>query len=360
MPSTQKSLSVLRRSLTPNRPYHVQWFLTRRCNYRCRDCNVWREQQEESWELPAERIKEGLDVLRRLGVMEVVFSGGNPLLREDIGEILRYASRHFITTVYDNGSLAAKKIDDLRDVDFVAISLDTLNEEENDYVKGVPGAWRKALSALQTLREEGIPVAVSPTISGINLHEIIDFTRFFVERGLPVWYCLYGYDFSTEKKLFGIGRKNDEFEILDKEAMVKVCDTLMQMKEKHPGIFITNKTLTALKHFFLNGQRTWKCKALQSFFMVDYRGRVAGCHCVEPVASVFELPDLWDSPLFKKLRKEYNECNQCSYLCYIFYSLHASVLGNIGVLRDQWKNAKLLLNRSRNKSLIDEDMFKGL
>ena len=347
MPSTQRGLSILRRSLTPNRPYHVQWFLTRRCNYRCRDCNVWREQEEGAEELPADRVKEGLDVLRRLGAIEVVFSGGNPLLREDIGEILRYASRRFITTVYDNGSLAVKKMDALRDVDFVAISLDTLNEERNDYVKGVPGAWRKAMRALQILREEGISVAVSPTISGINLHEIVDFTRYFVDRGLPVWYCLYGYDFPAESKLFGIGRESDEFEIVDKKAMGKVCDVLMQMKKEHPGILITTKTLTALKRFFLDGQRTWSCRALQNFFMVDHLGRVAGCHCLRPVASVFELPDVWDSPLFKGLRKEYSKCNQCSYLCYIFYSLHGSVLGNIEVLRDQWRNAKLFLTQSR-------------
>ncbi|MEM2936007.1 MAG: hypothetical protein QW231_02395 [Candidatus Bathyarchaeia archaeon] len=44
MPSSRRDLSILRRALTPNRPYHVQWFLTRRCNYRCKGCDVWRRQ----------------------------------------------------------------------------------------------------------------------------------------------------------------------------------------------------------------------------------------------------------------------------------------------------------------------------
>jgi MoaA/NifB/PqqE/SkfB family radical SAM enzyme len=84
-----------------------------------------------------------LDILRELGVIEVVLSGGNPLLRDDIGEIIEYASRFFITTVYDNGSMAVEKIDDLHDADLVAISIDSLNPEKNDYVKGVKGAWHK-------------------------------------------------------------------------------------------------------------------------------------------------------------------------------------------------------------------------
>nr|NIQ07580.1 radical SAM protein [Candidatus Korarchaeota archaeon] len=187
--SSRKVLSVLRRGLTPNRPYHAQWMLTRRCNYRCRGCNVWRN-QENLKELSADEVKRGLDVLRQLGVMEIVLSGGNPLLREDIGEIIDYASQSFITTVYDNGSLALEKIDALRSADFVAISLDTLDKNKNDYIKGVAGAWKKAMEAVETLQKEGIFVGVSPTISQLNLYEIVDFTSYFTDRGVPVWYCL--------------------------------------------------------------------------------------------------------------------------------------------------------------------------
>ena len=304
--------------------------------------------------MPAEKIKEGLDILRRLGVMEVVFSGGNPLLRDDIGEILSYASKHFITTVYDNGSLAAEKIDALRDVDFVAISLDTLDEERNDYIKGVPEAWKKAMDAIQKLHEERISVAVSPTISRLNLTEIVSFTRHFTDRNIPVWYCLYGHDTTAEDKLFGIGKKVDEFEISDKEAVANVFDTLVEMKKERNGIFITTRTLEALKKLFLDGQRTWKCKALQSFFVIDQLGKVAGCHCLKPVASVFELPDTWNSPKFESLRKEYSECTKCAYLCYIFYSLHSSVMGNVEVIRDQWKNAKMLLPQNRAQTIKDD------
>jgi len=294
-----------------------------------------------------EDVRKGLNVLRDLGVIEIVLSGGNPLLRDDIGEIVDYASRFFVTTIYDNGSMAVKKLDALKNADFVAISLDTLDEKKFDYIRGVRGAWKKAVNAIETLQSDGIQVGVSPTISQLNLYEIPDFTRYFIERGVPVWYCLYWYDYQSKNQMFEIGKKADEFEIVDREAMAKVCDNLVELKKQRQGVYITTKTLTALKHFFLNGQRTWKCKALKSFFIVDSLGRVAGCHSNEPVASVLELRDIWDSQRFKGLRQKYSECTQCAYLCYIFYSLHGNILSNLGVVWDQWKNVRTLLKNVR-------------
>ena len=233
---SSKIKNILKRSLKPHAIRHAQWMITRRCNYRCRGCNVWMDQDNS--ELSTEEVKRGLDILTELGVLEIVISGGNPLIREDIGEILDYASKNFITTVYDNGSLAAEKIDALRSVDFVAISLDTLDEKKNDYLKGVPGSWKRAMNAIETLKEEGIPVGVSPTISQVNLYEIIDFTKYFISRNIPVWYCLYWYDYPFEDSMFSIGKKNDEYLITDRETLADICTTLIEMKKKNTNIYI--------------------------------------------------------------------------------------------------------------------------
>jgi len=346
----EKATSILVRSLTPNRPYHVQWMVTRKCNYRCEGCNVWREQDTK--ELSTDEIKRGLDMLRELGVIEVVISGGNPLLREDINEIIEYASRFFITTVYDNGSMAAEKIDALRNADFVAISIDSLDPRKNDHIKGVKGAWKKAMQAVEKLHMEGIRVSVTPTISQFNLYEIIDFTNYFLQKGIPVWYCLYSYDSSDDSsQLFKIGKKNDEFLITDERAMAKLCNSLIDMKRKNSNILMTTKILEAVKNLYLKGRRTWKCHALQNFFMIDHLGNVAGCHLHKPVASIFDLPRVWNSEKFNALRKIYSECTQCTYLCYIFYSLYGNVLGNLQIAQEQWKNAKLLLKRNNLKPL---------
>jgi len=333
-----KIMSVMRRILRSRGPHHAQWMVTRRCNYRCRGCGVWADQ--ESIELSTDEVERGLDILRDLGVWEIVFSGGNPLIRDDIGEILQYASRNFVTTVYDNGSLAEEKIESLRNVDFVAISVDTLDERKNDYLKGVPGAWNRAMHAIEALKGDGIPVGVSPTISQLNLYEIIDFTKHFVSRGIPVWYCFYWYDYPFENTMFPIGKKSDEYGISDKKTLADVCTNLMEMKKKNSNIYITHKTLDALRHLALTGERMWSCRALSNFLVIDHKGRVAGCHSQESLASIFELPKLWNSSRFRQLRREYNKCGNCAYLCYIFYSLHSGFSGNIQVLRDQWENTK--------------------
>ncbi len=342
----KKAASIAARSLAPGKPHHAQWLVTRKCNYQCRGCTVWKEQDQR--ELATDEIKKGLDILKKIGVIELVLSGGDPLLRDDIGEIINYASKLFVTTVYDNGSMAAKKLDALRKVDFVAISIDSLDEAKNDYIKSVPGAWKNATQAVETLHNEGIKVSVTPTISQKNLYEIVDITNHFTGKGIPVWYGLYSYDTSADSnQLFKLGRANDEFVINDKKAMVNLCNALIEMKKKNNKILMTNKLLAALRSLYEDDkQRSWKCQALNQFLVIDHLGRVAGCHSHNFAGSIFDLTQKWKSPEFKELRKNYQKCTQCNYLCYVFYSLHGSPYGNISLAKDQWKNAKLLFKKN--------------
>jgi Fe-coproporphyrin III synthase len=337
-----KAASVAARSLVPNKPHHVQWLITRKCNYRCRGCNVWTEQDNR--ELSAAEIKRGLDILRKMGIVEVVFSGGDPLLRDDAAEIIEYASRYFVTTVYDNGSMAAEKVEALRAADFAAISFDSLDPAKMDYIKGVKGSFEKARHSVETLKKEGINVAVTPTISQLNLGEIVDITNHFTKMEVPVWYCLYSYDLMADaNQLFRIGKPMDEFVIKDKQAMVNLCDALLEMKKKNKRILMTSKLLEAMRSLYAEDRRIWKCSALQDFFIIDHLGRMGGCHGHNFAGSVFDLPKTWDSKEFGELRNTYKKCEQCTYLCYIFYSLHSGPMGNLSLAKEQWKNAKLLL-----------------
>jgi MoaA/NifB/PqqE/SkfB family radical SAM enzyme len=319
--------------------------LTRRCNYRCRGCNVWQEQ--DTRELQTIEIKKGLEVLKDLGVVEIVLSGGNPLLREDIGQIIEYSSRLFITTVYDNGSLAAQKIEALRHADFVAISIDSLNPRKNDYIRGVPDALKKAMQAVETLSKEGIRVGVAPTISQLNLYEIMDITNYFLAWKIPVWYSLYSFDPSEKRdQLFKIGKQNDEFVITDRIAMASLCDSLTALKRKSGNILITTRILEAVKTLYQENKRMWRCRALQNFLMIDNLGRVAGCHLHDPIASIFDLPDIWNSDKFEHHRQRYANCTRCTYLCYIFYSLHGTVLSNLQAATDRWRSAAAFLKKT--------------
>jgi MoaA/NifB/PqqE/SkfB family radical SAM enzyme len=166
---------------------------------------------------------------------------------------------------------------------------------------------------------------------------------------VPIWYCLYSYDsLGDENQLFRIGKKNDGFAIANREKMVRLCDSLMKLKSKNNNILVTTKILKAIRDFYSDGTRTWRCRALQNFFVIDHLGRVAGCHLHEPVASIFDLPKAWKSEEFESLRRTYSQCDRCTYLCYIFYSLHGTVLGNLQLAQDRWKSAALFLRRKQN------------
>ncbi len=343
----KKAAKVAARSLVSGRPHHAQWLVTRKCNYKCLGCNVWKEQDKN--ELTTEQIKQGLDILHDMGVVELVLSGGDPLLRDDIDEIIDYATERFVTTVYDNGSMAVKKIDALRNVDFVAISIDSLDEQKHDYIKDVPGAWKRAMEAVETLHKEGIKVSVTPTISQMNLYEIVDLTNYFTKKGIPVWYCLYSYDMTGDvDQLFRIGKPNDKFIITDKQAMVKLCDTLMEMKKTNNKILMTDKLFKTLRSLYAEEKRTWGCKALQSFLVVDHLGRIAGCHNHTFAGSIFDLKKNWRGRQFNNLREQYKTCTQCTYLCYVFYSIHGTPTGHLSLAMDQWRNAALLLKKEKS------------
>ena len=121
----------------------------------------------------------------------------------------------------------------------------------------------------------------------------------------------------------------------------------MKLREQSEYIYITKKTLESLKELALTGKRNWECKALDSFLIVDHLGRIAGCHSRESVTSIFDVAQFWKSPRFEELRKQYKNCENCAYLCYIFYSVHAGLTGTLDLLRDQWKNARILFTEEQ-------------
>lgn len=341
MAGYKKVASLASRALSFGKPQHAQWLVTRKCNYRCAGCNVWKEQSDN--ELSADEIKKGLDILKKMGIVELVISGGDPLLRPDIDEIIDYAADRFVLTVYDNGSMAAKKMEALRKADFVAISIDSLDEKKNDAIKAVPGAYKAAIETVETLHKNGIKVAVTPTISQKNLYEIVDITKHFTGMGIPVWYCLYSYDTSEDSnQLFRIGKANDEFVITDKQAMVDLCNQLIEMQKKNKKILMTPKIIEAMRILYSEDRRSWKCQALKNFIVVDHMGRVSGCHHHNHICSIFDMPKTWKGKEFKNISKPYQDCTQCSYLCYVAYSLYCGPGGYLSLAKDQWRNTGLL------------------
>jgi MoaA/NifB/PqqE/SkfB family radical SAM enzyme len=310
-----KGFNTIKSILTRNHPYHAQWFITRKCNYRCKSCDVW--QNQDSRELSKYEILYGLKELKDLGIAEITFSGGNPLLREDIGEILKYASKYFVTTIYDNGSLAYKKVEILKHADYVAISLDTLDEKKQDWLSGVRGSFREKMRSIKELVKNEIPVAISSTISQVTRKDAIEMVETFGKVKIPFNFSVYNYD--PESSQFAIGKKDEEFVIKDRKEITELFQELLEMKKNYP-IFLPNKSIEIIKNYYEKG-RNWECKAFDKFLTIDNLGRVSGCHLQEPFTDIFHLKDFRYSKEAEEIRIKARKCKKCNYTCYISYSL---------------------------------------
>jgi MoaA/NifB/PqqE/SkfB family radical SAM enzyme len=109
----------------------------------------------------------------------VTFSGGEPLLRKDIGELVRHCKGLGITTfISTNGTLLPRRIHEVDIVDRITISLDG-GAEVHDAVRG-EGSFAEAVAAVKLCRERGIATGLTCTLSKHNLHcvdEVLELTR---------------------------------------------------------------------------------------------------------------------------------------------------------------------------------------
>lgn len=154
-------LKLLRRRL----PLYVQFVVTNSCNQRCSYCNI---PNLGGKDLSLEEITGLIGQLRRLGTRRVVLLGGEPLVRPDIGEIIRLMKRQgMFVGMVTNGWFVPSRIDEIRQLDTIAVSLDGA-EPENDAVRG-EGSFKKAVEALEAISAAGMARFLSSTIVRSNL-----------------------------------------------------------------------------------------------------------------------------------------------------------------------------------------------
>ncbi len=154
----------------------VVWNMTRRCNLRCVHC--YAQATDEGFtdkELTTEEGKHLIDDLAHFGVPVILFSGGEPLLREDLEELIEYAVKKGIRTVISsNGTLITKeKAKTFADVSlsYIGVSLDGIGGV-NDAFRGIKGAFKKALTGIRNAKKAGIKVGLRFTINKRNVDEV--------------------------------------------------------------------------------------------------------------------------------------------------------------------------------------------
>ncbi|MDD2389355.1 MAG: 12,18-didecarboxysiroheme deacetylase [Desulfobacterales bacterium] len=153
----------------------VVWNITKQCNLKCVHCYAQAKNLPAVGELTTEEGKALLDDLSQFGVPVVLFSGGEPLVREDLPELAGYAVKKGMRAVIStNGTLITPEMARiLKDIglSYVGISLDGM-EEIHDRFRGVKGSFQKALEGIENCKAAGIKVGLRFTINKANAKEI--------------------------------------------------------------------------------------------------------------------------------------------------------------------------------------------
>lgn len=204
----------------------VVWNITNRCNLNCIHC--YAKANTRKIELSTEDCKKIINELAEFRVPLILFSGGEPLLREDIFELAKYAKEREIKTVLStNGTLIDETISEkLRIFDYVGISLDGV--KVHDRFRGVEGAFEKAIKALQIANEETL-TGIRFTLTKHNYLEMQNLLKIAEDLQIPR-FCLYhlvpsgrasfndDVDNVTRKRIINFlikfAKKNEDIEIL--------------------------------------------------------------------------------------------------------------------------------------------------
>ncbi|HNQ63349.1 MAG TPA: 12,18-didecarboxysiroheme deacetylase [Syntrophorhabdaceae bacterium] len=154
----------------------VVWNMTKRCNLRCIHCYARAENETyRGNELSTDEGKRLIDDLAEFGVPVILFSGGEPVLRKDLPDLIDYAVKKGLRAVIStNGTLIteekAKQFARYA-LSYIGISIDGTGKV-NDAFRGVDGAYDLAINGVRNAKHAGIKVGLRFTINKKNYNEI--------------------------------------------------------------------------------------------------------------------------------------------------------------------------------------------
>jgi len=171
-------------------PSTVSIEVTRNCGAKCSHCLI----RESEGELQSQEIKRVLDQALELGACIITFTEGDPLLREDIFDLIKYIDpEKAVVNLFTPGlDLTVEKAVKLREAGLynLIIGVYSVNPEEHDQVRGVPGAHARALEAIRIALQTGLMVTMSCHIKAGQVDRILDLYKLAEELGvqeLSIW-----------------------------------------------------------------------------------------------------------------------------------------------------------------------------
>ena len=309
-------LSLLKvRLLRRMDPVIAVLIVNNKCNFDCKYC-YGNYAHRTVRDYTTEEVKNIIDELYEMGVRYLNVHGGETLLRKDIGEIVDYIKNKGIyCCIITNGTLLPQKIDEIRNVDNLTISLDG-TKENNDINRG-KGSYDIALNAIKLAIKEKIPLRVSATITKYTMNDIGYLANLAKELGFSLYFSI----------LFKPLPKAKEFEMTNEEIKNAINQVIEYKKRGFP-IFTSYQVaeyardwpLVHNKYHFLRKKdvfllpkdfRPIKCYFGKNKIVVEADGNVYPCTVLGE--KEFKPMNLREVGLKRAIRhvQETNDCVAC-------------------------------------------------
>lgn len=264
----------------------VVWNCTNTCNLKCRHCYAESKNVKSDDELNTKEAKTLIDDLAVSKVPVLLFSGGEPLMREDIFRLINYADKYNIrSTISTNGTLIDKEIaKDLKKnkISYVGISLDGIGSRHDEF-RGVTGSFDKSLGAIRNCIEIGQKVGLRFTINRNNYDQLKDIFYLIKEEKIPR-VCFYHLAYSGR----GISMINRDITQDEKRAAMDIIiEKAIELGEKVEILTVDNHADTPYLYLQVKrkypylADKVWELMHMNggnrsgiAIANIDYRGNV--------------------------------------------------------------------------------------
>ena len=244
-------------------PLVISWHLINRCNRRCRYCFRW---QAAPGELTKEEVFKVIDELAEMGTRAIIFSGGEPLLRDDIGDIINYSrNKKIFTGLSTNGDLVERRIGEIKNLDVLKISLDG-PRQIHDFLRG-DGSYDKVMEAVRAAKKIGMNIKFNTTLTKYNIGHI----DFLLEKARELNIQV---KFQPVSHVHAMGE--DIGALLPEENKYKeIISRLIRLKKRNPYII---NSVSALKYLYaLPHSKKINCYAGKIICCIMANGDVSPC-----------------------------------------------------------------------------------
>jgi radical SAM protein len=173
-------------------PFTIAWEVTRACAYACVHCRADALHTPHPNELNTEESLRLIDRLAEFGSPILVFTGGDPMMRRDLHELIAYATQKGLRCSLTPTATAlptTARLEKVRDAGIrrIALSLDAPNAEIHDSFRQVPGSWQRTMDILHRAQSIGLSVQVNTTVAKHNVDILDEMVPFLQEVGAVQW-----------------------------------------------------------------------------------------------------------------------------------------------------------------------------